>query len=306
MFFPFRIPGMPPQPTSRQERPPQALIVSRDYLLAMCVHLIDGRWFGDQDGASRPAVLLINRALARRYFPDRNPIGTFVMSLGPTPWEIVGIVDDVRENSLDMAPGPQIYMNVRQVPASSEGLVAPAFGSVFFTVRTSSDPTSIVSDIRGMVRQLDAQATLDGVTTMDERVSDAIARPRFYAVLLGVFAGVAVLLVAVGIYGVIAYTVAQRTREIGIRVALGAQRSQVIGLVLRENIGLIGGGLVLGLAGAAAVTRYLQGMLFGLTPLDPTTFIAVSVMFALVATAASYVPARRATKVDPVVALRCE
>jgi putative ABC transport system permease protein len=306
MFFPFGIAGVPPQPSSRQERPPQALIVSPDYLLTMGVHLIEGRWFGDHDGPGRPQALLINRTLARRYFPDGNPVGALVMSLGSTPWQIVGVVDDVRENSLDTAPGPQIYIDVRQVPASSERLVAPAFGSVFFTVRTTSDPTSIVSDVRGIVRQLDPQATLDGVTTMEKRVSDAVARPRFHAVVLGVFAAVAVLLVAVGIYGLIAYSVAQCTREIGIRVALGARRADVMRLVVHQGFLVIGVGLACGLAGAAALTRYLNALLFGLTPLDPSTFIGASLMFVFVAALALYVPARRATKLDPLVSLRCE
>ena len=141
---------------------------------------------------------------------------------------------------------------------------------------------------------------------MDDIVSNRIARPRMYAVLLGIFAGIGVALAAIGIYGVMAYSVSQRTREIGIRVALGAQRSEVVGLVLNQSLVLTVVGIALGIAGAAAVTRYLEGLLFGLTPLDPATFIGVSVMFAAVALVAAYVPARRATRVDPLVALRCE
>jgi putative ABC transport system permease protein len=141
---------------------------------------------------------------------------------------------------------------------------------------------------------------------MDQIVSNSLSRPRLYAVLLGVFAGIAVALAAIGIYGVMAYSVAQRTREIGIRMALGAQRGQVVRLVLRQSIALTTIGTVAGLCAAAAITRYLQGMLFGLTPLDPSTFAAVALLFSAVATVASYVPARHATSVDPLVALRCE
>ena len=141
---------------------------------------------------------------------------------------------------------------------------------------------------------------------MDDIVSNRIARPRMYAVLLGIFAGIGVALAAIGIYGVMAYSVSQRTREIGIRVALGAQRAQVVGLVLNQSLVLTMAGIALGIAGAAVVTRYLEGFLFGLTPLDPATFIGVSVMFAAVALAAAFVPARRATKVEPLVALRFE
>ena len=177
---------------------------------------------------------------------------------------------------------------------------------MYYAVRTDGDPISVASSIRGVVRQLDPHAIMDNVATMEQLVSNSTSRARLYAVLLGLFAGVAVALAAIGIYGVMTYSVAQRTREIGIRMALGAERSDVMGLLLGQSIPLIAVGLVLGLLGAAAVTRYLQGLLFGLTPLDPTTFVAVALLFALVAAFASYVPTRRATKVDPLIALRCE
>jgi putative ABC transport system permease protein len=156
------------------------------------------------------------------------------------------------------------------------------------------------------VRELDSQAYVDNVATMEELVSNSLSRPRLYAVLLGVFAGVALTLTAIGIYGVMAYAVAQRTREIGIRMALGADRSQVLGLVLRQSSAVTVIGVIAGLAASAAATRYLQGMLFGLTPLDPSTFLFVAVAFAGLATLASFVPARRATQVDPLIALRSE
>jgi putative ABC transport system permease protein len=173
-------------------------------------------------------------------------------------------------------------------------------------VRTDGEATSVSSSTRGIVRQLDPLATMDNIATMEQLVANSISRPRLYAVLLGIFAGVAVALASIGIYGVMAYAVTQRAREIGIRMALGAERSDVLGLVPGQALALTGIGVILGLAGAAAATRYLDKMLFGLTPLDPLTFVVVSLLFAVVATLASYLPARRAVKVDPLVALRCE
>jgi putative ABC transport system permease protein len=160
--------------------------------------------------------------------------------------------------------------------------------------------------VAAVARQLDSQAALYNIATMEQLVSNSMVRPRLYAVLLGGFAAVAAALAAVGIFGVMAYSVTQRTKEIGIRMALGAQWAQVMRLVMGQSLVLIGVGIVLGVAGAAAVTRYLEGMLFGLTPLDPSTFIVVSLFFAVIALVASYLPARRATKVDPLVSLRYE
>ena len=176
----------------------------------------------------------------------------------------------------------------------------------FFTVRTTSSPLPLMTSVRGLVRQLDAQLVVDNMATMDQRLSASVARPRFYATLVGVFALIAVTLAAVGVYGVLSYAVSQCTREIGIRLALGASRRGVLGLVLRQGCAIAAIGIAVGLAGAAAVTRSLTTLLFDLTPFDPLTFGAVSVLLALVALAACYVPARRAMGVDPIAALRAE
>lgn len=181
-----------------------------------------------------------------------------------------------------------------------------ALGFLSFAVRTRGNPATAGPAVGRIVHSVDPEAGTDAMIPMDRLVASSVARPRFYAVLLGAFAGVAGLLAAIGIYGALACAVLERTQEIGIRMALGAQRAQVLALVLRKGLILTTIGIALGLVGAAAATRSLQGMLFGITPLDPATFIAVSVMFGLVATFASYVPARRATAVDPVVALRSE
>jgi putative ABC transport system permease protein len=176
----------------------------------------------------------------------------------------------------------------------------------YYTVRTDVDPMSIIPAVRAGVRELDARAGLYNIATMEQLVANRIARPRMYAVLLGLFAALAAGLALVGVYGVMAYVAAGRTREIGIRMALGAQHADVVRLVLRQSVAITAAGIVLGLAGAVVLTRYLEGMLFGLSPLDPTTLLVVSLAFAAVATLASYVPARRAASVDPLLALRCE
>jgi len=177
---------------------------------------------------------------------------------------------------------------------------------VYFAVRTHRDPSAVITSIRSLIGQLDRKAALTNVARLQDVVADSIVAPEFYAALLGVFASVAVALAAIGIYGVIAYGVTQRVREIGIRMAVGARRDQVLGRILRQGLGLAAVGIGLGIVGAAATTRYLRNMLFGLTPLDLGTFVATSVAFTLIAIFASYVPARRATKVDPLVALRYE
>ena len=200
---------------------------------------------------------------------------------------------------LDQRAGSEFYI-IDFVPAP------PGLGGTYFAVRTDADPAAIAASVRGIVRQLDPSATVDNIATMDQIVSNAMSRPRLYAVLLGIFAGVAMILAAIGIYGVLSYLVAHRAREIGIRMALGAQRFRVVALVLRQTAVLTVVGVVVGVIGAAALSRYLEGLLFGLTPLDLTTFVAVVVMFAAVAMLASYVPARRATRVNPLVALRSE
>lgn len=181
-----------------------------------------------------------------------------------------------------------------------------ALGVLSFAIRTRSDPDAMIPVVAQIVRSVDPNAGIDAVIPLERLVASSVTRQRFYAVLLSLFAGVAGILAAIGIYGVLAYAVVQRTQEIGIRVALGAQQKQVLELMLQKGLILAFTGIMLGLIGAAAGSRFLQGMLFGITPLDPATFVVVSVIFGLVAMCASYVPARRATKVNPIIALRTE
>jgi predicted permease len=305
--MPNPMPAPPPFDGRQLPQVPDTRVVSRDFLKAMGVRLIAGRAFGENDGTGQPQVMLVNRTLARSGFLGDNPVGRQIYALGRAPWEIVGIVEDVRQFDLDQDPDPQVFIDYRQEPPQpSPAMALGPPPAPYFAVRTTAEPLSVTSSFRGVVRQLEPQATVDNIATMEQLVSNSMSRPRLYAVLLGIFAGVAVALTVIGIYGVMAFSVAQRIREIGIRMALGAQRSDVLRLVLSQSLVLTAVGIVLGIGGALGATRYLDKMLFGLTPFDPTTFIAVSLMFGLVATLAAFVPARRATKVDPLVALRCE
>ena len=231
----------------------------------------------------------------------------------PVQVRVLGVVEDIRNESPEREAFPEIFVEYRQLLALQERWGHPeqrqnelAIGFLSFAVRTTGDPASLIPAVSRIVRGIDANAGFDAIIPMERLVASSVARQRFYAVLLGVFAAIAGVLAAVGVYGVLAYAVTQRTQEIGIRMALGAQRRQVLGLVLRSGLILTTIGIGLGLLGAAAGSRLLQGMLFGITALDAQTFIAVSAMFGLVAMLAAYVPARRATEVDPAVTLRRE
>jgi putative ABC transport system permease protein len=226
---------------------------------------------------------------------------------------VIGVVEDLRQESPTDDVFPEVFVDYRQVlflldkwgqkPGRQDQLV---IGFNSFAVRTVGDPALAVPAVRTVINDVDPNAAIDVLIPMTRLAASAVAPQRFYAVMLGLFAGVAGVLAAIGIYGVLTYTVIQRTQEIGIRMAIGAQRARVLVDVLRKGLLLTGVGITVGLAGAAISTRLLQGLLFGITPLDPETFVAVSLAFAVVALIASYLPARRATKVDALVALRHE
>jgi putative ABC transport system permease protein len=290
--------------------------VSDGYLTAMGVPLLDGRELERGDNANAPPVIVVNRSAARRYFGTTSPVGQVVdwhVSKGYARVRVVGVVEDLRQRSPSDEVFPEIFVDYRQLMhlqemsgESPQRQNEGAIGFLSFALRTSGDPARTVPVVREVLNAVDPNIGIDAILPMTHLEASSFSRERFYAVMLGVFASVAGLLAAIGIYGVIAYAVIQRTQEIGIRMALGAQRSQVLTLVLRGGLILTSIGVALGLVGAAAGTRFLQGMLFGITPLDPTTFVVVSVMFGLVATVASYLPAQRATTIDPAEALRNE
>ena len=291
--------------------------VSGGYLTAMGVPVLDGRELGPRDDASAPPVIVMNRSAARQYFGEAQPVGQVVdwhLKQGKAlQMRVVGVVEDVRQESPTDEVFPEVFVDYRQVLSALEtwgegplGQNALALGFLSFAIRTSDDPAAAVPRVREIVNSVDANIGIDALVPMSRLVTSAVAPQRFYAITLGVFAAVAAILAAVGIYGLLTYAVIQRTQEIGIRMAIGAQRAQVLALVLRRGLTLTAVGIAFGLVASAVSTRVLQGLLFGVTPLDSGTFLFVSLLFGLVATLASYLPARRATKVDALVALRTE
>jgi putative ABC transport system permease protein len=319
----FIPPGRTVEEMNAEQEKPRLKSLSPGYLKTMGVPLLSGRYLDERDSAG-PVKVIVNRTVARGYFGDANPVGQSMVwrtgqglnaSLQPfdAPLEIVGVVEDIRQGRVAVPAYAEVFMDYRQVRAIHErmkfakGRVEQiSFGFMSFGVKTRNNPSAFIPAVRDAVGAVDTNASIDAIHTMDEMVGYSTARQRFYAVLLGVFAGVAGLLAAIGIYGVLAYAVVQRTQEIGVRMALGAERRQVMALILRRGVTVAVIGITVGIAGAFAGARYMQSMLFGIEPRDPATFAAVAVSFALVALVASYLPARRATMVDPMVALRVE
>ena len=293
----FTIEGRPSPPDAR--RGANFRVVSRDYFRTMGIALRTGRTFDSRDTAGAPGAVIINEPMARAFFPDASPLGQrLVIDMGkPLSAEIVGVVEGVRHGSLAAPAPPEMFIPYDQFPT-------PVVLNLVVRSRTST--AAAVSALRGAVRAIDPTQPLGEVRTLDEIVATSIAQPRFRTLLLALFAGAALLLAAVGIYGLLSWTVVQRTREIGVRMALGAGRRDILGLMIGRGMKLTAAGIVLGLVGALATTRLLTGLLFGVAPADPLTFIGVSVVLAATAFAACYLPARRAAKVDPMIALRYE
>ncbi len=272
--------------------------VSADYFKAMGIPLLRGRVFTDQDTKDTTRVAVINETMAKKFFPDEDPIGKRIhVTNGPTTFrEIVGIVGDVKHYGLDQTTTLQTYEPYLQRPDTYMSLV----------VRTTSDPTSLSSAIRNEVLKLDKEQPVSTITTLDRLVSTSIAQQKFSMLLLGVFAAVAMLLAAIGIYGVLSYAVTQRTHEIGIRMALGAGRRDVLRLVVGHGMILAGIGVALGLGAAFLLTRLMSTLLFNVNATDPMTFSVIALLLVSIALLACWIPARRATKVDPMIALRYE
>jgi putative ABC transport system permease protein len=290
-------------------------LISADYLSAMGIALRRGRDFDAHDTEDAPQVALINETTARRFFPGEDPLGKVVW-LGPPenllpPPEpgfdnhfprrtIVGIVADVKGSNLTRAAEAEVYAPYQQ--NKREGWS----NAMMLTVRADGSPAALMGAIRAQVRALDPDQPVTNVATMDERLSNSMSQSRFSTLMLGLFAGVALLLAAVGIYGVVAYAVAQRTHEIGVRMALGAQRRDILSMIVRQGMTLTFVGVVVGLCAALALTRLLTGLLYGVSATDPKVFGGIALLLSLVALVACLLPARRATKVDPMIALRYE
>jgi putative ABC transport system permease protein len=275
-------------------------VVSGDYFKAMGIPLLHGRPFDDSDRKDSPPVVLVNETLARRYWPDQDAVGRRMRTgslADPGPWlTVVGVVGDIKQYGLDQDQKTQYYRPQRQLPLLQMSLV----------VRTAGDPEAMTASLRQAVESVDADQPIYNIRTMEGWLSDTTAPRRLSLLLLGAFAATALLLAAVGIYGVLAYSVTQRTHEIGIRMALGARRSDVLIMVFRQGLRLVLVGAALGVAAAVALTRLMSSLLFGVSPTDPPTLGLVCLVLVGTALLACLVPARRASGVDPMIALRCE
>ncbi len=269
--------------------------VSPGFFPALHIPLLGGRLLDGRDAATAPRTLVVNQALVRRYFPNANPIGARVKLAGGDWWTIAGVIQDVRQ-SLAGEIEPVVFLPMEQSPTSVMSIV----------IRSQVPPESLARAVREQVEAIDHDLPIYEVATMEEVMAPLTASQKFNAYLLGLFAGLAVLLAAVGIYGVMAYAVSQRTREIGIRMALGAAPSQVRGMMLRQGLWLALTGIVCGLGASFALTRLMRNLLYGIKPTDPVTFAGVSAILLAVAMVACWIPARRATRVDPTIALRYE
>jgi putative ABC transport system permease protein len=292
------------RPLKQSELPITTLhIIDRDYFRTLGIPLLSGRVFNLQDDAAgAQPVVIISARLAKLIFPGEDPIGQRIKpgissgSSGEPLRAVVGVVGDVKGEGLAAPSVPESYVPYAQLP----------FAPMSVIVRTDIAPANVVPTLTGEVQSLDNALPLLHIKTLDEYVSDSIVATRFEAFLLGTFGGLAFLLTAVGLYGVISYTVVQRTRELGIRIALGAQRGTILGMVVKNGTLLACAGTLIGLAAAFLLTRLMASLLFGVGPTDPLTFLCAPVALVTVAMLASYVPARRAAQTDPIVALRYE
>ena len=297
-----------------QDRPPKSpsefvmanyRVVSPSYLRLLQVPLLQGRWMTDADNSENaPVVVVINQSMANTYFPNESPLGKY-LQLGTepdktVPWmQVIGVVGDVKQGLAAEAP-TEMY-----VPYRAGNAILPVY-SLSLVIRTKNEPLTLTNSLRGAIHDLDANQPIVKIRSMEDNISTSVAQPKFRTTLLAILASLALIIAAVGIYGVMAYSVTQRTREIGIRLALGSTPETVYRLILTNALRLTLAGVAVGIIAAAALTRYVKSLLFQVPTIDPLTMTMVGVLLVLVAVAASYVPARRATRVDPVNALRVE
>jgi putative ABC transport system permease protein len=298
----FSIVGRPPQPPG-QELEGSHLTITPDYFRAMGTPLLSGRVFNSHDTKDSPPVVIVNDVLAAKYFPNGNAVGQQITlnSLEdgkPTaPKEIIGIVGGSRHESLAIQPLSEFYIPAAQDPERRMDIV----------IRTAAiDSAGLQNSLRNIVREFDKDLYVPTLEPLEKRIGATLAQPRFNMMLLGCFAGVAMILAGIGIYGVIAYMVAQRTTEIGIRMALGAQKVDMMTMILRQSFAVIGIGLLTGLGGALAITRLMSSLLYGVSAHDVSIYAIVTIILSGAALVATYFPARRAMSVDPMVALRYE
>jgi putative ABC transport system permease protein len=310
--LPFTIEGVPPPKGDLYNGDHQWRFVSPHYFSALRIPLLKGRVFDQRDTRNSARVLIVNQAFALKYWPKGDPVGqriTIGKGLGPEFEEptrqIVGIVGNVRESGVQYVDEAVMYVPQTQ---TSDGLtkLANSVIPLSWVIQTASDPSSLSAAIQHEIQSVDSQLAASKIRTMEQVISESTARQNFNMLLLTIFAGLALLLAAVGIYGLMSYTVEQRTQELGIRMALGASRGDMLKLVVRQGMLLAGIGLAVGLAASFGLNRLLANLLFGVKATDPITYAAVTAILVLVALLASYIPARKATQIDPMIALRYE
>ena len=290
------IEGRPKLP-AEQRAEADYTVVTPAYFRALAIPLLKGRQFTDHDSKDAPGVIIINDALARRYWSDEEPLGKrLTVGFEKSPREVIGVVGSVKQSTLSADARPAMYLPQLQRPT----------GGMSIVIRTAGDPLSLVALARSQVQSLDRTIPVTNIRTMEEVFSSSVAQQRFSMLLVALFGALAVVLAAIGIYGVMGYTVTQRQHEIAVRMALGAKTGQVLKLILKDGLVLASLGVVIGLAGAFALTRLISSLLFEIKPTDAQTFAMVSALLIFVALLACFIPARRATKVDPLVALRYE
>jgi predicted permease len=289
------------RPVAKGEEPAAPVtIVTPDFFRSLEIPLLSGRAFLPTDDSKSPAVIVVNQAFARKYFPGEDPVGRRMKpGLGDgvtneVVREIIGVVGDVKRKGITAAMPAQYYLPFKQALILDPSVV----------IRTDGDPLSLVGPLRDQLAQVDGNVPLFDLSTLDDYVSLSAAQPRFQTVLITFFAVMALLLAAIGLYAVLSYMVTQRTLEIGLRLALGAQREDVLGLVLRRGLILAGTGLAIGILASLLLTQFIAGMLYGVRPFDPLTFVGVSAVLLLVSAAASSLPAYRAARLDPMRTLR--
>ncbi len=299
----FNIYGRPPK-SPKEFTAAGYFNVSPNYFETIGVPVLQGRLFTPADIETAPGVVIVNSTMAHTYWPNESPIGKR-MQLGaaPTngvPWmEVVGVVGDVLQN-LGNSPAAEMYLPYRQADA-----VLPVF-QLSLVMRTSMEPHAAITSLRTAVAEIDPNQPIVNIRSMEENIATTVSQPRFRTWLIGIFAALALLLAAVGVYGVMSYSVTQRTSEIGIRVTMGAQPQDIFRAIVGEGLRLAAIGVAVGLVGAFALSRALKSFIFGISASDPITFITVALLLTLVGVAASFFPARRATRVDPIIALRYE
>jgi predicted permease len=302
--FTVEIAGQPESASSTEYR-----IVTPEFFRVMKMRLKQGREFTESDAAGAEGVIIVNEQCAKRFFSNADPLGRHLIVQraveGSTPLRIIGVVNDAKQFGLDSRAPTTVYVPLSQVPDRVLAM-ARRYVTMKFAVRTVGDPLALSAAVRSEMRQLDPLLPVTNIRSMEQIVANSLASNRFNMTLLGLFAGIGLVLAAIGIYGVISYSVAQRTHEIGLRMALGAQSGDVLRLVVKQGMVPVSIGVVLGLGGAFGLTRLMDNYLFGVSATDPATFAVSALVLAGVALAANYIPARRAMKVDPMVALRYE